>query len=99
MVVSEAQASGLPVLTSRRVGAAECLPAAYAPWLLDAPEAEVFAAHALALLDDEEERLALAAAGRASIGAYDRRNYVHRSVDTILRCAAAKEKGLRAANA
>ena len=99
MVVSEAQASGLPVLTSRRVGAAECLPAAYGPWLLDAPDADAFAAHALALLDDEEGRKALVAAGRASIGAVDRRNYVRRSVDLIIRCAADKERRLLASTA
>ena len=38
MVLAEAQAMGVPVLTSRRVGASECLPSAYAPWLLDGPE-------------------------------------------------------------
>ena len=38
MVVAEAQAMGVPVLTSRLVGASECLPDAYARWLLDGPE-------------------------------------------------------------
>ena len=37
MVVSEAQAIGLPIVTSRRVGAAECLPPAYEPWLAIVP--------------------------------------------------------------
>ena len=53
MVVSEAQAIGLPVVTSRLVGAAECLPPAYERWLCDRPDAAEFAERTLALLADE----------------------------------------------
>ena len=87
MVVSEAQASGLPVLTSRRVGAAECLPALYDSWLLDAPDADAFAEKTLALLADEAARGALAAAGIASVSAFDRAHYVEATVKLIRHCA------------
>ena len=87
MVVSEAQASGLPVLTSRRVGAAECLPPSYERWLLDAPDPEAFAGKALALLEDEAARAGLTAAGVASVPAFDRAHYVESTVKLIRRCA------------
>lgn len=75
MVVAEAQASGVPVLTSRTVGASECLPPDYAPWLLERPEAEAFAERTLALLDDADARNLLSQAALASIGAFDERAY------------------------
>ena len=87
MVVSEAQASGLPVLTSRRVGAAECLPDVYERWLVDDPEAAAFAEKALSLLDDEKTRFRLAAAGVASIVSFDREHYVRATVGLIRDCA------------
>src|SRR5690606_2597948 len=83
MVVSEAQASGLPLLTSRRVGAAECLPSEYEPWLLDEPDPEELAARALALLDDEGARLRLASAGAANAARLDRAAYAEASVRVI----------------
>lgn len=90
IVVSEAQALGLPVLTSRRVGAAECLPAAYADgWLLERPDAAGFAERALALLEDGDARRRLGEAGRAAIGRFDRARYVAATVRLIL--AAQKE--------
>jgi glycosyltransferase involved in cell wall biosynthesis len=76
MVVAEAQAMGVPVLTSRRVGASECLPAVYAPWLLDAPDAAAMAERALALLADADLRAQLAGAAAASVAAFDERAYV-----------------------
>ncbi|MEX2496656.1 MAG: glycosyltransferase family 4 protein [Woeseia sp.] len=90
MVVSEAQASGLPVLTSRRVGAAECLAPAYEPWLIDAPDGAAFAAKALALLEDDDARAELSRAGMASIPAYDREHYVQATVETIRQCSREK---------
>jgi glycosyltransferase involved in cell wall biosynthesis len=92
MVVAESQAVGLPVLTSRRVGAAECLPQEYGPWLVDEPDAGAFAAKALALLADGETRRVLAAAGVASVAAYDNERYTRASVDLIRRCATEKRK-------
>jgi len=83
MVVAEAQAAGLPVLTSRRVGAAECLPPEYDPWLLDEPDAEEFAEKALALLDDDAARSRLAAAGAANASRFDRAAYVEVSIRAI----------------
>jgi UDP-glucose:(heptosyl)LPS alpha-1,3-glucosyltransferase len=48
MTVREAMACGTPVLTSRRVGAAETWPGEAAEWVLEAPDARGFAA----LLED-----------------------------------------------
>jgi glycosyltransferase involved in cell wall biosynthesis len=75
MVLAEAQAMGVPVLTSRRVGASECLPKVYAPWLLDAPEPSGLAAHAVALLDDAGLRERLAGAAVEAVAAFDARAY------------------------
>lgn len=83
MVVAEAQAMGVPVLTSRLVGASECLPAAYAPWLLERPDAADFAARALELLADASTRRALGAAGAATVAAYDERAYMAGTLDLI----------------
>ena len=74
--LAEAQAMGVPVLTSRRVGASECLPDVYAPWLLDAPEPAAMAERALALLADAELRARLARAAAATVVAFDERAYV-----------------------
>jgi glycosyltransferase involved in cell wall biosynthesis len=71
MVVAEAQAMGVPVLTSRLVGASECLPEVYAPWLLDRPEPAELAARALMLLDDPALCARLAAAAAAHVVAFD----------------------------
>lgn len=76
MVLAEAQAMRVPVLTSRRVGASECLPGAYAPWLLDSPEPVAMAERAIALLADEDLRARLADAGAASVAAFDGCAYV-----------------------
>jgi len=76
MVLAEAQAMGVPVLTSRRVGAAECLPAAYTPWLLDRPEPADMAERAVALLGNAELRARLARAAAETVVAFDHRAYV-----------------------
>jgi glycosyltransferase involved in cell wall biosynthesis len=76
MVITEAQAMGIPVLTSRRVGAAECLPTSYGEWLLEQPDAVRFADLALALLDNAQLRQQLGASAAAQAAKYDRRAYV-----------------------
>jgi glycosyltransferase involved in cell wall biosynthesis len=76
MVVAEAQAMGVPVVTSRRVGASECLPDVYAPWLLDAPEPAAMAERAVALLADSSVRARLARAAAATVVTFDERAYV-----------------------
>jgi glycosyltransferase involved in cell wall biosynthesis len=83
MVVSEAQAIGLPVLTSRVVGASECLPADYARWILERPDAAQFATSALTLLDDAVLRGELGAAGAASIASFNERAYVAGTLDLL----------------
>jgi glycosyltransferase involved in cell wall biosynthesis len=76
MVVAEAQAMGVPVLTSRRVGASECLPEVYAPWLLDAPDPAAMADLAVKLLADSSLRARLARAAAETVVAFDERAYV-----------------------
>jgi glycosyltransferase involved in cell wall biosynthesis len=83
MVVAEAQAMGIPVLTSRRVGASECLPAEYAPWLVDEPDPVALAERAVALLGDTGERARLADAAAATVAAFDSRAYVERTCRLI----------------
>ena len=83
MVVLEAQALGIPVLTSRRVGAAECMPPIYAPWLLEQPDSAELADKCLALLDDGKARRELVLAGIESSAAHDRDSYVRASLATI----------------
>ena len=85
MVILEALACGIPVLTSRRVGAAECLPQPYEPWLLDAPEPARFAELAVKLLGNETERAALAAAGAARAADFDQDAHARAAVAAILR--------------
>jgi glycosyltransferase involved in cell wall biosynthesis len=75
MVVAEAQAMGVPVLTSRLVGASECLPEAYTPWLLDRPEPQAMTERALELLADAELRNRLSAAAAVSVTAFADRAY------------------------
>jgi glycosyltransferase involved in cell wall biosynthesis len=84
MVVSEAQAMGLPIVTSRMVGATECLAPVYERWLAARPDAEVLSRHVLELLASGEARHELAAAGIASSRACDDRAYARASVATIL---------------
>lgn len=84
MVLAEAQAMGVPVLTSRRVGASECLPAAYAPWLLEHPDPPRFAALAVTMLMDAHLRAELVAAGVASVAAFDRSAYVRGTLALLL---------------
>jgi glycosyltransferase involved in cell wall biosynthesis len=84
IVVAEALALGVPVLTSRRVGAAECMPEVYRDWLLDEPQSGAFAAKAVALLDDAAARKDLAAAGVAHAARFDRESYVRATLRTIL---------------
>ncbi len=84
MVLMEAQALGVPALTSRRVGAAECLPPEYASWLLDAPEPMELAAKSLELLAAEPVRAQLAAAGSGAAAALDHRRYGEATARAII---------------
>jgi glycosyltransferase involved in cell wall biosynthesis len=91
LVVAEAQAMGVPVLTSRLVGASECLPDVYAPWLLERPDPVGMAASAVVLLADEGLRRRLSAAAAATIAAFDERAYV----DGTLRLVTAQNRRLK----
>jgi UDP-glucose:(heptosyl)LPS alpha-1,3-glucosyltransferase len=83
MVVLEAGALGVPILTSRRVGASECLPAEYAPHLLDAPEPELFASKALELMANTQVRRTLIGAGRLAAERHGHEVYAARTVAAI----------------
>jgi glycosyltransferase involved in cell wall biosynthesis len=83
MVVVEAQASGLPIVTSRVVGAAECLAPIYDRWLGERPDAAQFAVRSLALLADRDLRRELSQAGIQRSRAYDDHVYGSASVATI----------------
>jgi glycosyltransferase involved in cell wall biosynthesis len=76
MVLAEAQAMGVPVLTSRRVGASECLPGVYGPWLLDRPDPAAMAKMAVALLADASLCALLARAAAETVATFDERAYV-----------------------
>ncbi|HEX6999818.1 MAG TPA: glycosyltransferase family 4 protein [Gammaproteobacteria bacterium] len=84
LVVIEALACGVPVITSRRVGAAECLPAAYAPWIAAQPEGEELAELAIALCSDATAREELVRAGLEASPALAAERYVAQSLATIL---------------
>jgi glycosyltransferase involved in cell wall biosynthesis len=84
LVVAEAQALGVPVLTSRRVGAAECLSPEHRRWLADAPEPDGLAAAALELLTDDETLAALGRAGAEHARSFDQRAYVRATLATLL---------------
>jgi glycosyltransferase involved in cell wall biosynthesis len=83
LVVLEAQALGVAVLTSRRVGAAECLAPDYGRWLVDSPDPAELAAKADALLADPRMRGALGAAGAEHAVAFDRDAYVRATLATL----------------
>jgi glycosyltransferase involved in cell wall biosynthesis len=84
MVISEAQAVGVPIVTSRLVGAAQCLAPAYQPWLPERPGPAELAARALALLADASLRRDLAQAGIAHAASVDDREYARATLATIL---------------
>jgi glycosyltransferase involved in cell wall biosynthesis len=90
LVVTEALALGIPVLTSRRVGASECLPPSYARWLLNEPDAAAFAEKVLALLDDLDLRTHLGAVGASSVAGLDHERYVRATVGLMLERARLK---------
>ena len=75
MVLAEAQAMGVPVLTSRLVGASECLPDAYASWLLDRPEPPSSRRGRSRCSRTRRRAERLAAAAAATVVAFDERSY------------------------
>ena len=71
MVISEAMASGLPVITSRAAGAAELIEHGESGWLTADPwDADQIAEGLRALADDPGLRQRMGAAARAAIEAY-----------------------------
>ena len=71
MSVQEAMACGVPVLTTRRVGASEFWPGAWNAWLAEAPEVSELSARLAALVEDPLLRRALGAALAPAVRAND----------------------------
>jgi glycosyltransferase involved in cell wall biosynthesis len=84
MVVLESAALGVPVVTSRRVGAAECLPPEYSAWLSAGPDVDEFAERTVRLLRDGTARAQLAAAGMRAAETQHARRYGVETAATIL---------------
>lgn len=83
MVVLEACALGVPIITSRRVGAAECLPDAYSPWICDSPDAQELSELGLRLLGDEAARSSLRSAGIDVARTHTDKRYMDESLSII----------------
>jgi len=83
MVVLEAAALGIPVVTSRRVGAAECLPDTFAPWISEIPDAHTFTDLSLRLLADSGERARLGEAASIAARHFDDERYGRESLAII----------------
>jgi glycosyltransferase involved in cell wall biosynthesis len=84
MVLLEAAALGVPIVTTKRVGASECLPPDYSAWLADEPDAERLADDALSLLADTAIGERLAAAAAEHVRAFDDRAYAAATAATIV---------------
>jgi glycosyltransferase involved in cell wall biosynthesis len=85
MVLLEALALGVPPVTSRRVGAAECLPPVYDRYVAVEPDADWFAETTLGLLADDGARAALALAGIEHAPRYSDTEYGRATARMILR--------------
>jgi UDP-glucose:(heptosyl)LPS alpha-1,3-glucosyltransferase len=93
MVVAEAMAAGLPVVTSRAVGAAELIVPGQSGLLTDRPwDADALAAHLARLRDDPPLRHRLGAAARAAVGP---RTWDRVAAETIAVYREALAEGLR----
>jgi len=84
MVIAEAQAIGVPVVVTDRVGAAETLPDAYRTWGLPEPTPAAFAAKCLELIDDRALAERLAGAARDSIVNFASDRYAAATAATIV---------------
>ena len=84
MVVLEAQAAGVPIVTSRLVGAAQCLARTSQDWLVERPDPTELASRSLALLANAGLRDDLARAGVAHAASVDDREYARATLETIL---------------
>lgn len=78
LVVAEAMASGLPVVTTRRCGAAEVIPEGEAGFLIDDPRDASALLEALRRLCDPVRRGAMASAAIAAAAPLSRREHLER---------------------
>lgn len=93
MVLLEALALGVPVVATRQVGATECLPDEYAPWVADSPESSALAERALELFGRADERGRLRAAGMAVAQSLTDERYAAASARAIGEAAARQDRG------
>jgi len=97
LVVLEAAACGLPVITTRCTGASELLCDGREGYLLDDPGDAAAVAERLALLADPQRRRAMGAAARRTAAAYNvERNY-RETLAVYREAVERREAGLRAA--
>lgn len=86
MVVLEAMALGIPVVTSLRVGAVECLPASCQALFAPVPDPPLLAAAASRLLTEPALAARLAADGSAAAQDCSGERYAREAAATILGC-------------
>lgn len=82
MVIPEALAMHIPVLTTRDVGASEILPEKYQEWLLDEYNLSGFCYNIHKLLDDPESYKLLVDLSEDAL-LYNKENYSKRTIDLI----------------
>ncbi|MCG3730683.1 glycosyltransferase [Vibrio cincinnatiensis] len=86
MVIPEALSMGIPVITTRNVGASEILPNEYQEWLSDSIDIDWFVDRTVTLLDDDEKynNLSLLSANSLS---YNNEDYATRTIKVIRKIA------------
>lgn len=82
MVIPEALAMDIPVITTANVGATEILPAEYRPWIHPQVDVAWFSERTASLLRDHSAYQLLVAASRIAIG-YNNDDYATRTLATI----------------
>lgn len=86
MVITEAMASGLPVITSRRAGAAELIAEGQSGFLVERPgDAQELAEKVQALLDDPALRTAVGENAREAASTHDWKKVGEQTVDLYAR--------------
>jgi glycosyltransferase involved in cell wall biosynthesis len=96
MVISEAMATGLPVITSRTAGAAELITHGLDGWLTDDPwDVEAVTAGLRELAGNPARREAMGASARRTIEAYSWDVAAERTMDVYREIVNSKEPGKR----
>ncbi|HEY9721950.1 MAG TPA: glycosyltransferase family 4 protein [Oscillatoriaceae cyanobacterium] len=90
MVVTEAMAAGLPVVTTRQAGAAEVITEGGDGYLIDDPDdARAIAGRIDALFEDDDRRVAMGRAARKTAARYDWNYVAHETLAVYARTGSA----------